>query len=74
MEKKSAKQQKAEKSPKVGIPKSAVAVAAALAEHWPKEAEKIITVMREAATSRSMQRKLARVQQAFGGLQKEAQQ
>jgi hypothetical protein len=39
--------------------------------HWPKDAEQIIKVMAEAAKSRSMQRKLARVQQAFGSLRKE---
>jgi hypothetical protein len=59
---------------KVGNSGSSIAIATALVMHWPKDAEQIIKVMAEASTSRSMQRKLARVQQAFDSLQKGGQQ
>jgi len=45
-------------------------IAEALIKDWPEEAKKIITVMSEAATSRSMQKKLKRVQQALESLGK----
>jgi hypothetical protein len=50
---------------KVAVSTSAKAVATALIKHFPKEAERIVKIMAESATSRSMKRKLARTQLAL---------
>jgi hypothetical protein len=72
MAKKMAKQAKAAKA--VGSSASSIAIARALTEHWDKDAERIVGVMKNAATSKSMQRKLGRVQEAFASLRKEPKQ
>lgn len=74
MEKKAAKpvaKPTVKQQSKPGIPKSAVAVAAALVKHYPKDADGIVKVMSTAATSASLKKKLARVQRALGFLRKE---
>lgn len=43
-------------------------IAMALKKHWPKEAQEIVSVMGQAATTASMKRKLARVQRALAKL------
>lgn len=45
-------------------------IAEALVKHYPKDAVAIIKVMSEAATSKSMQRRLARVQRALENIKK----
>lgn len=69
---KNAKQAKVAK--KVVSNASSVAIAKALTQHWDKDAERIVDVMKNAATSKSMQRKLGRVQNALASLRKEPKQ
>jgi hypothetical protein len=49
------------------------AVATALIKHFPKQAEEIVKVIMEAATSRSLKRKLLRVQLSLETLRKGAE-
>jgi hypothetical protein len=53
---------------KVSVSTSAKSVAEALVKHFPKDADRIVKVMGDAATSRSMKRKLARTQLALEAL------
>jgi hypothetical protein len=64
--KKVAKQQKAKKHSSANSKK----IAQALVKHYPKDAVAIVKVMNEAATSKSMQRRLARVQRALENIKK----
>jgi hypothetical protein len=52
---------------------SSRAIAAALIKHFPKDAKRIITVMRDASTNESTTKKLARVLNALESPQKENQ-
>lgn len=61
------------KKSQISVSASGRTVATALVENFPKQAEEIIKVMAEAATSRSMKRKLQRVQLSLEGLRKEGQ-
>jgi hypothetical protein len=69
------KEQKAAKTKQstISVSKSGIAVATALTEQFPKQAEEIVKVMTEAATSRSLKRKLQRVQLSLENLRKGAQ-
>jgi hypothetical protein len=53
---------------KLGISKSGKAIAQALTEAYPKDAAQILKLMRDAATSASMKRKLGRVESALASL------
>lgn len=55
---------------KLGISKSGKAIAQALTQAYPKDAEHIVQIMRNAATSASMKRKLGRVEVALESLKK----
>jgi hypothetical protein len=68
------KSQKAAAKPKkytIGGSKSGLSVAQALVTHFPKDAEKIVKLMGDAATSNSMKRKLQRVAASLVSLRKE---
>ena len=45
-------------------------IAEALVKHFPKDGVAIVNVMHKAATSKSMQRRLARVQRALENIKK----
>ena len=57
----------------ISVPKSGLAVATALTKHFPAQAKEIVKIMADAATSRSMRRKLERVQVSLDRLRKGAQ-
>jgi hypothetical protein len=57
----------------IGGSKSSLAVATALTKHFPAQAKEIVKIMADAATSRSMRRKLERVQLSLESLRKGAQ-
>ncbi len=52
---------KAAKVKRTGVSRSSIAVAKALTQHYPKDAGRIVQIMGDAALSKSMKRKLARV-------------
>lgn len=57
----------------IGGSKSSLAVATALTKHFPAQAKEIVKIMADAATSRSMRRKLERVQLSLENLRKGVQ-
>ncbi len=55
----------------ISVSGSGLAVAGALVKHFPKDAERIVKLMADAATSRAMKRKLQRVAVSLESLRKE---
>jgi hypothetical protein len=68
-----ATQRKVAKVVKLGVSASSIKIAEALTKSFPTQAGSIVRIMSGAATSRSMKRKLERVQLALDSLQKGAQ-